>query len=150
MSNLYTVYRADDSGAFTAGLTLEEAADRLLAADGYTYEIREDADGYKELFVSELSGNASGGPGRLRRVTGAFDVAEIWRWVVNHDDSWHGMLAATDEAAAAQRVVIAARMQPRPRQGPARAASGHPRHHQDQAARTLPPSPESPQAGTSS
>lgn len=99
----YTVYRPEDSSDPQRGLTLEQAADALLTADGYEYEIREDTGlrpGWT-LFISRRSRNAFGG-GRGLLQSRFFSLepdyataaAEIYRAVIT--DTWHGQEAMTD------------------------------------------------------
>lgn len=74
----YTVFDPDSTSTATRGLTLAEAADRLLTSDGYTYEIRPDHrdGGGFTLWASMSSQNA---PGPEAMTDAAFDamLAEI-------------------------------------------------------------------------
>ena len=56
----YTVFNSNDPEVNERGLTLEQAAARLLTEDGHEYEIREE-DGLFELFYSRHSRNSTMG-----------------------------------------------------------------------------------------
>lgn len=101
MTTTYTVYRSDDSGKATQRLTLQEAAQALLTADGHDYEIRlEDGTINSRwprhvLWVTQFSRNS---PLRSRplvasRFIGAYH-AEIYEEVISEE--WHGFQAIPD------------------------------------------------------
>lgn len=102
----YTVYRSDDSGKATQRLTLEEAAQALLTADGHDYEIRlEDGTvGGKwprfVLWITQFSRNSPLGsrPMVASRFIGA-SHADIYEQVIG--DPWHGFEAIPDAAYSA-------------------------------------------------
>ncbi|MFN7341269.1 MAG: hypothetical protein ACK5VI_09355 [Opitutia bacterium] len=97
----YTVYRSDDSGNATQRLTLEEAAQALLTADGHDYEIRlEDGTAGSKwprfvLWITQFSRNSPLGsrPMVASRFIGA-SHAEIYEAVLSEE--WHGFQAVPD------------------------------------------------------
>lgn len=62
-----TTYTIDDHGDIESGLTVVEAAHRLLTRDGYEYEVRREDD-YWTLYVSRCSRNSTGPRGMTRSV----------------------------------------------------------------------------------
>lgn len=97
----YTVFRADDSSVIEGrGLSLREAADALLTADGYAYELRTDPTFGFELFISDGSRNSTrGARNMISAALGGYygdTEDEVWRKVVV--DEWRGYEAMTDEA----------------------------------------------------
>ncbi len=101
----YTVF--DGNGNARPGLTLSEAGEALLTADGYTYEIAPDADGDGfRLFRSKASSNAAGPRGMRASVFFSLEAeraaaeAEIYARVVAHDSDWHGWQAMEDNQFA--------------------------------------------------
>jgi hypothetical protein len=95
----FTVYRTMDTDNFEAGLSLEEAAHSLLTQDGFDYEIRQDKDGWFELFKSDGSRNSTRGARHfVSCAAGGYYFRtreEIFAEVVKCE--WHGFEAMTDE-----------------------------------------------------
>lgn len=97
----YTVYRTDYSGKATQRLTLQEAAQRLLTADGHDYDIRlEDGTINSRwpryvLWITQFSRNSplGGRPLVASRFIGA-SHAEIYDQVISEE--WHGFEAIPD------------------------------------------------------
>jgi len=95
----YTVFRSQNSGEYEAGHSLSSAARELLTADGYDYEIRDDAKhaGMRVLWISDGSRNSPRGASHLRHsVYFGYSDDEIFAQVVAAD-GWHGMEAMTDD-----------------------------------------------------
>jgi hypothetical protein len=97
----YTVYRSEDSSYATQRLTLEEAAQRLLTADGHDYKIlREDGTTGGRwprfvLWLTQFSRNSPLGnrPLVASRFFGASHT-EIYEQVITEE--WHGYQAIPD------------------------------------------------------
>lgn len=107
----YTVFSADDSSDAKGGLSLQEAAIRLLTADGYDYEIRAENDGKGwRLWLSRVSQNASGPRGFGKSIYFSLHTdeteatTEIFGQAVV--DNWHGLEAMTDEQFARMQAVF--------------------------------------------
>jgi len=81
------------SGQSESNLSLEQAADILLAADGHTYEVRK-SGGYFELWRSRFSANSTMGARDMVKCNAlARSEAELWEWVVDGDFDWCGLTA---------------------------------------------------------
>lgn len=99
----YTVFRHDDSSVAQRGLTRAEAANELLSADGYDWEIRQNkSSGGYDLWTREFSRNSPLGNRPLTRTvfsSPASDRAlaeeEIFASVIA-TPNWHGYEAMTD------------------------------------------------------
>lgn len=97
----YTVFHSSDSSRAYRGLSVEDAAQELLFADGHDYEIRQDGtwhDGTPvlRLFVTQFSRNSPlGGSPMVSAVIMGQTEKEIFQQVLGRD--WHGMEAVTDE-----------------------------------------------------
>jgi hypothetical protein len=99
MTTTYTVFCADDSASVQGrGLSLAQAADCLLTADGYEYEVR-DEDGLLILWISDGSQNSTRGARNFRSCAAggyiARDLDALHSKIVAAE--WHGLEAATDE-----------------------------------------------------
>lgn len=101
----YTIVSTTSGEAVERGLSIRDAAETLLTADTFTYDIvREvDGDGYR-LMLSRSSGASTGPRGMTASVFFSLEndyhvaEAEIFAAVVAHDGDWHGLEAMTDAA----------------------------------------------------
>ena len=104
----YTVFKYEDSSQARRGLTLAEAAQELLSADGHEYEIRQDgtlSDGspWFVLWRTQFSRNSplGGQPMVATRFVGETEE-EIWQKVVDSSriggSDWNGLEAMSDRA----------------------------------------------------
>lgn len=108
----YATFNQNDSSNAVEGQTLRDAAQVLLTADSYDYEIRPDDTGWS-LWVSQFSGASPLGGRPLVR-SRFFSVerhqataeADIFQAVVREE--WHGMRAMPDADYAAMLAEMAA------------------------------------------
>lgn len=101
----YTIINATSGEAVERSLSLRDAAEMLLTADSFTFEIvpETDGDGYR-LMLSRSSGASTGPRGMAASVFFSLENGraaaedEIFAAVVAHDGDWRGLEAMTDAA----------------------------------------------------
>lgn len=114
MTTTYTVFSFNDSSRAYRGLSVTDAAQELLLADGHDYEIRQDGtfhDGtpFLRLFVTQFSrASPLGGEPMVGTIIFGQTEEEIYEQVVVVDWDWHGKEAMTDERYDAMRAELAA------------------------------------------
>jgi hypothetical protein len=104
----YTVFRTARSDESTAGLSLAEAAEALLTADGNIYAIRPETDGVgRRLWLPAIDGRLIISRFFSLAAEAAEAEREIFAAVVATDD-WSGMEAMPDADFAEMRAAALA------------------------------------------